>query len=164
MVIMTRHCILCSYYESKKEPLLEGNIIFSFEKKLLEIDSPIVSKGIHSECLTHLLIHLPQLTGPALFKIPITASYKNGVREGEKSIWLLSKPIRFFSPSIINENHEFFFIPRWLRKGLNIDNDNSGISSLSPISFNYFLARLKQILEKESGCEIPYFEFHKRSI
>ncbi len=157
---MTRRCIFCLDYESKKRKLVEGNIVFNLEKKLLGIDSPTVSKGIHPECLNHLLHHLPILTEPAIFEIPVSVTYGT---KGLKPIWLLSKPLKFFSASGMRENGYFLYTSNWLKRVLTINGEKSGLGLPSPSSFDFFLKILKQILEKEYDCKIRYYVLSQKS-
>jgi hypothetical protein len=158
---MTRRCIFCLDYESKKRKLVEGNIVFNLEKKLLGVDSPTVSKGIHPECLNHLLSHLPLITEPAIFEIPVRVTYGT---KGLKPIWLLSKPLKFlskplkfFSASGMRENGYFLYTSNWLKRVLTINGEKSGLDLPIPSSFDFFLKMLKQILEKEYDCKIQYY-------
>jgi len=97
---MTRQCIFCLEYENAKRKV-EANLVFNLENKLLGVDKPLSSKGIHKECLNHLLGHLPPNTKPALFKFPLRAVYTEHyeIKQGLKPVWLLSKPLKFFLSS-----------------------------------------------------------------
>lgn len=114
---MTRQCILCSGYNSKKRKV-EGNLIFNLEKKLLGIDQPYASKGFHQECLNHFLGHFPRNDECALYEIPLRVSYfeHNEIKEGTKPIWFLSKPIKFFFASGSRADGLFMFSDNWYRK------------------------------------------------
>jgi len=121
---MTVQCIFCSGYDSKRRKV-RPKIVFNLEEKLLGVDRPILSKGVHIDCLNHFLGHIPPSTEPALFKFPIRASFHDAredheINEGAKPVWFLSKPLKFFLASGSRADGSFVFSFCWLRKVYNI--------------------------------------------